>query len=377
MTEPYFHVERFRKTFLLGLVAAISIAFVLMIRPFLTPLLLAAIFTGLSFPLQRRLTGLLGGRGALAAAITIALLLLVVVAPLLSFLGIVASQASEITQSIAPWLQARIAESRAGNLGDHLPLPDFLAPYETQIYAKLGEVTSMVGQFFFKTLTAATRGTASFLLALFVMLYAMFFFLRDGRNFLNQILYYVPLHTEDELRMVGKFVSVTRATLKGSLIIGILQGTLAGGAFLVAGIPGAAFWGTLMAILSIIPGLGTALVWIPATGWLYLNDEVGAAAGLALWCLGVVGMVDNVVRPWVVGRDTQMSDLMIMLSTLGGLLFFGAPGLLVGPILAGLFVTVWEIYGEAFAAYLPEVDLHPGEADDTMAEDTMDESATP
>jgi predicted PurR-regulated permease PerM len=372
MNEPSFHVERFRKTFLLGLVAVISIAFVLMIRPFVTPLLLAAIFTGLSFPLQRRLTGLLGGRGALAAAITIALLLLVVVAPLLSFLGIVASQASEITQSITPWLQARIAESKAGNLGDHLPLPDFLAPYETQIYAKLGEVTSMVGQFFFKTLTAATRGTASFLLALFVMLYAMFFFLRDGRNFLNQILYYVPLHTEDELRMVGKFVSVTRATLKGSLIIGILQGTLAGGAFLVAGIPGAAFWGTLMAILSIIPGLGTALVWIPATGWLYLNDEVGAAAGLALWCLGVVGMVDNVVRPWVVGRDTQMSDLMIMLSTLGGLLFFGAPGLLVGPILAGLFVTVWEIYGEAFAAYLPDVDLNPD-----RAEDPQDESATP
>jgi predicted PurR-regulated permease PerM len=114
-----------------------------------------------------------------------------------------------------------------------------------------------------------------------------------------------------------------------------------------------------MAVLSIIPGLGTALVWVPAAGWLYLSDEVAAAAGLTVWCIAVVGMVDNIIRPWVVGRDTQMSDLMIMLSTLGGLLLFGAPGLIVGPILAGIFVTVWEIYGETFAAFLPDVDFHP------------------
>ncbi|MCS5636007.1 MAG: AI-2E family transporter [Myxococcota bacterium] len=363
MTEPHFHVERFRKVFLLILVVAISAGFLAMIRPFLTPLLLAAIFTGLSIPLQRRLSAMLGNRQALASALTILLLLGVVIAPLFSFLGIVASQAGEITQSISPWLQERIAASKTGGLGAQLPLPDFLAPYQTQIYAKLGELTSMVGQFFFSTVTAATRGTATFLLGLFVMLYAMFFFLRDGSQLLSQILYYIPLHTEDELRMVEKFVSVTRATLKGSLVIGILQGALAGGAFAVAGVPAAAFWGTVMAVLSIIPGLGTALIWIPAAGWLYLGNETGAAIGLSIWCIAVVGMVDNIVRPRIVGRDTQMSDLMILLSTLGGLLFFGAPGLLIGPILAGLFVTVWEIYGEAFSAYLPEVDFERGQAE--------------
>ena len=357
MSESHPQEERFRKAFLLLLVAAISLAFVMMIRPFITPLLLAAIFTGLSFPLQRRLSELIGGREALAAALTLLLLLAVVVAPLLSFLGIVASQAGEITQSIGPWLQDGIAASQTGDLGAQLPLPDFLAPYQAQIYAKMGELTSLVGQFFFNTLTAATRGTASFLLALFVMLYAMFFFLRDGHGLLAKILYYIPLHNEDELKMVERFVSVTRATLKGSLVIGVLQGALAGGALAVAGVPAAAFWGTLMAVLSIIPGLGTALVWIPAAGWLYLGGETTAAVGLTVWCIAVVGMVDNVVRPALVGRDTQMSDLMILLSSLGGLLFFGAPGLIVGPILAGLFVTVWEIYGEAFSAYLPEVSL--------------------
>lgn len=357
MTEPTLPIERFRRTFLLGLVGLITAAFVWMIRPFLTPLLLAAILTGLSYPLQQQMARFTRGRTALAAGLTILLLLLVVVGPLLAFLGVVASQAGDVTAAITPWLQEQLAASKAGNLSSRFPLPDFLAPYQTQIYAKLGEFTSLVGQFLFATVTAATRGTASFLFALFVMLYAMFFFLRDGESLLKQALYYIPLRTEDELRMVEKFVSITRATLKGSMVIGILQGTLAGCAFAISGVPAAAFWGTVMAVLSIIPGLGAALVWIPAAGWLYVSGHSGAAAGLTLWCVTVVSMVDNVVRPRVVGRDTQMSDLMIMLSTLGGLLLFGATGLLVGPILAGLFVTVWEIYGEAFASYLPEVHL--------------------
>jgi predicted PurR-regulated permease PerM len=370
MTEPHFQVERFRRAFLLILVGAISLGFLMMIRPFIMPLLLAAIFAGLSYPLQRWVSRLLGGRSALGSAMTILLLLFVVVAPLLFFLGIVAGQAGEITQSISPWLQERIAERRTAGLGAQIPLPDFLVPYQSQIFAKLGELTSVIGQYFFNSLTAATRGTAAFILSLFVMLYAMFFFFRDGRALLSRILYYVPLHTEDELRMVEKFVSITRATIKGSLVIGILQGSLAGVAFAVAGVPAAAFWGTLMAVLSIIPGLGTALIWIPAAGWLYVSGETGVAIGLSAWCVIVVGMVDNVVRPSLVGRDTQMSDLMIMLSTLGGLLFFGAPGLIIGPILAGLFVTVWEIYGEAFALYLPEADLTKArEALEAQAED--------
>ena len=111
-----------------------------------------------------------------------------------------------------------------------------------------------------------------------------------------------------------------------------------------------------MAVLSIIPGIGTALIWIPTAIWLYFNGQVSAAIGLTLWCTAIVGSVDNVLRPRLVGRDTQMSDLLIMLSTLGGLLLFGATGLVVGPIMAALFVTVWEIYGQSFADYLPEVD---------------------
>ncbi|MFP6640863.1 MAG: AI-2E family transporter, partial [Myxococcota bacterium] len=184
----------------------------------------------------------------------------------------------------------------------------------------------------------------------------MFFFLRDGQGILEKILYYIPLKSEDELRMVEKFVTVTKATLKGTLVIGIVQGALGGAAFAVIGIEGAAFWGTVMAVLSIIPGIGTALVWIPAAIWLFVNGNNTAAIGLTIWCIAVVGTVDNLLRPRLVGRDTQMSDLLIMLSTLGGLILFGGTGLVVGPIVAALFVTVWEIYGTAFSDYLPNVE---------------------
>jgi predicted PurR-regulated permease PerM len=141
------------------------------------------------------------------------------------------------------------------------------------------------------------------------------------------------------------------------LVIGAVQGGLAGLAFAVIGIQGSAFWGTVMAVLSIIPGVGTALVWVPAAIWLFANGSEGAAIGLTLWCVAVVGTVDNVLRPYLVGRDTQMSDLLIMLATLGGLFLFGAVGIIVGPLIAALFVTVWEIYGESFADYLPDVQM--------------------
>lgn len=348
--------ERFRLSFLLLLVAGISLAFLAMVWNFITPVLLAAIFTGLCRPLHKKLAEWLGGRVALASAITLILILLLIIGPTILFLGVVASQALEVTSAIRPWIQERVVETSSGQLVNPMRLPEFLAPYESQIYAKVGEVTSRVGQFLFDSLAAVTRGTVSFLFALFIMLYSMFFFLRDGQGILEKILYYIPLKSEDELRMVDKFVTVTKATLKGTLVIGIVQGTLAGAAFAVIGIEGAAFWGTVMAVLSIIPGIGTALVWVPAAIYLFANGNNTAAIGLTIWCVAVVGTVDNLLRPRLVGRDTHMSDLLIMLSTLGGLLLLGGTGLVVGPIMAALFVTVWEIYGTAFSDYLPSVE---------------------
>jgi predicted PurR-regulated permease PerM len=154
--------------------------------------------------------------------------------------------------------------------------------------------------------------------------------------------------------------SVSRATLKGTLVIGIVQGTLAGLALAAVGIKGAVFWGTVMAVLSIIPGIGTALVWAPAVIYLFLVGRTLPAVGLLLWCAIVVGTADNVLRPLLVGKDTEMPDLLVKLSTLGGLALFGAVGLVVGPVIAALFLAMWRIYSETFGEYL----LTPKDATD-------------
>jgi predicted PurR-regulated permease PerM len=159
--------------------------------------------------------------------------------------------------------------------------------------------------------------------------------------------------------MLDKFTSVTRATLKGTMLIGVIQGTLAGVAFWVVGIEGAIFWTTVMIVLSIIPAVGAALVWVPAAILLLAQGAVWRAVGLALFCGLVVGSVDNVLRPRLVGRDTKMHDLLILFSTLGGLVLFGVSGFIVGPILAALFVTVWEMFGAAFRDVLEEHQTPP------------------
>jgi predicted PurR-regulated permease PerM len=172
------------------------------------------------------------------------------------------------------------------------------------------------------------------------------------------VLAYLPLTEADKQRMVGKFVSVTRATLKGTILIGVAQGLLGGLAFWAVGIDGAIFWGTVMTVLSIIPGVGGALVWVPAAIILMTTGEVWRGIALALFCALVVGSVDNVLRPRLVGQDTKMHELLIFFSTLGGLMFFGAMGFILGPILAALFVTAWEMFGTTFRSALVE----PGSA---------------
>jgi len=147
---------------------------------------------------------------------------------------------------------------------------------------------------------------------------------------------------------------VATAVLKGSLVIGILQGGLAGAAFWVVGIPGWAFWTTVMIVLSIIPAIGSALIWIPAAIFLYSSGPIAPAILFTLWCILVVGTVDNFLRPRLVGKDTKMPDILVLISTLGGIFLFGAIGFILGPIIAALFLSVWFIYGDMFADSLGE-----------------------
>jgi predicted PurR-regulated permease PerM len=354
--DPAAGALRFRQAFLLLLVAGISLLFLRVVERFLLAVLLAAVFAAMAYPLYRWTLRLLRGRRALAAVATILLLLTVVALPLAGFLAMVAAEAVQVSEGAGAWFQqqaGRVAEIRG--LLDRIPFVGRLLPESGSVVELLREVAGRTGGALMGTVAAATRGTLAFFLQLFVMLYAMFFFLLDGPGILRKVLYYIPLDPAEEEALLERFVSVTRATLKGSLLIGAIQGGAAGVAFWVAGVPGPAFWGTVMVVLSVIPAVGAALVWVPAVVYLFLVGKVGAAIGLLAWCALVVSTLDNFLRPRLVGRDARMSDLLILLSTLGGIFLFGAVGFIVGPIVAALFVSIWHIYGETFAAWLPAV----------------------
>jgi len=339
---------------LLMLVASISAVFFTMIKSFLMTLLLAGIFSSLAQPMYQRFVRLFRGRHAPASLLTLLLIVLVIIIPLGALLGLVTGEAIKVGNGAAPWVQDKLSHpDQIITWLQNLPYYDKVAPYESDLLTKAGQMVGVVSKFLINSLSAATTGTVQFLFMLMVMLYSMYFFLIDGHKLVDLILYYLPLKDDEERRLLAKFSSVTRATLKGTAAIGALQGGLAGLAFFVVGIPSAIFWATIMVVLSIIPGIGTALVWVPAALLLISGGAVAKGIGLALFCGLIVGSVDNFLRPRIVGKDTELPDLMIFIATLGGLFMFGALGLIIGPIIAALFVTLWELYGAAFRDVLP------------------------
>ncbi len=342
--------ELYRRRFLLFLAVSVTGVFLYMIKGFLIPLVLGAVFAGLANPLYVRLLGRLPGKRSLVAALTLLILTLAIGLPLMAFLGLVAANALEIGQVAVPWVQQHASQPTLleQQLIERLPFLSHLEPYRETIVATFGKIVERAGGVLMNSLSSLTGGTAHFLLSLFILLYAMFYFFKGGAGTLDKILSYLPLPDADKRRLADRFITVSRATIKGTLVVGLVQSALGGLAFWMAGIPGVAFWSVLMFILSVLPGIGAALVWIPAAIYLLVMDRAGAAIGLTLWCAAVVGTIDNLLRPSLVGKDTQIPDLLILIGTLGGLTLFGAAGLILGPIVVALFITIWEIYGSTF-----------------------------
>ena len=347
------------KSVLVLMVIAISALFFSMIHQFLMAIFLAGLFSAMARPVYRRLKVSFKGRRHLASVTTLLLMVFVVLIPMMLLVGIIVGQAIDVGQSITPWVKQTIEQpDRISAYLQHLPFYDELVPYREIILDKAGKIVGSISKWIVGGLSQATLGTANFVFMTFVFLYTMYFFQMDGVKLIKKILYYLPLNSDDESLMMDKFTSVTRATIKGTMLIGILQGGLAGGAFAVTGIDNAVFWGTVMAVLSIIPSVGSALVWVPAVIILIMQGDVGSGVGLLIFCAVVVGGLDNVLRPILVGKDTKMHELMIFFGTLGGIMMFGISGIFIGPLIASLFVTIWELYGIAFADFLPEVYYH-------------------
>lgn len=340
--------RRSRGLLLLLLALGISALFFRMIQGFVLALLLAAVSAGLAYPMYERVLSFVKDRKSLAAGVTLLLSIVLIVGPTLGLMTIVARQAAEVSASAGGWVRQQLDhKSEWEERLESIPGVARLAPYQDEILAKVSELGGKMASFAVSGLATGARGTARFFLLLFVMLYAIFFFLKEGRSVLDRALHYVPLSEADKSLMLNTFTGVTRASLKGTGVIGIVQGALGGIAFAVAGITGPVFWGLVMAVLSIIPGIGPAVIWVPAVVFLVAEGRTGAAIGLAVWCFAVVSTVDNVLRPRLVGRDTKMPDILVLLGTLGGLAMFGPVGIIVGPIIAALFVTVWELFGSA------------------------------
>ncbi len=367
--------NRVNTVVLILIVIAISALFLTMIHQFLMAIFLAGLFSALARPLYRRLRILFRGHRHPASALTLIMMVFVVLIPLLFLIGIVVGQAIDVGQNAAPWIKRNIEqpdEITAWLQG--LPFYEYVEPYRGVILEKAGQVVNLISNWVAGGLSQVTLGTANFLFMTFVFLYTMYFLQMDGDKLVHKILYYLPLNSNDESLMLDKFTSVTRAMIKGTLLIGILQGSLAGVAFFFAGLDNAVFWGTVMAVLSIIPSIGSALVWIPAGIILIMQGNVGAGVGLLAFCGLIVGSLDNVLRPILVGKDTKMHELMIFFGTLGGILMFGIPGVLIGPVVASLFITVWELYGITFSEYLPEVHYVKQPAERVASNGSQDEN---
>lgn len=347
--------ERIRRFVLVALVGATSFLFLWMIREYLLALFVAALLAGTLHPLYLRLRARVGGRKNLAAAIILVLFSLLGLVPLAGLAALAGVQAAVLVKAAEQVARQGIEGGPLlHRLVERFPRLALLEQYQVPLFEKLGELGNKAGTAVVGAFTAAAGETLSFFLALFVMLYATFYFLVSGRQTLKKILYLSPLPTEDEDKIVGRFLSVTRATVKGTLIVGIAQGTLGGLGLWVAGFRGAVFWAVAMTVLSVIPSVGTAIVWLPAVVYLFVVGRTVAAVLLLLWCLLCVSTIDNLLRPALVGKDTKIPDLLVLVSTLGGLVAFGIAGFVIGPLIASMFVTVWEIYGEVFSDVLPE-----------------------
>ena len=336
----------FHKTFILILVISISVFFFIIIQDYILSIFLAAIFSGLLYPFYLWFLKKLKGFSFVASGIVITLVLLLIIIPSAGIISLVLNEAIDISQDLVPLVQNEIKNSSSPNhqLPDWLPFAKELEPYKSQFFIKISELASQIGKLLVANLSSFTQGTLVFFLNVFLMLYAMFFFLIQGAEILKKISYYTPLNQDEFQQMIDRGLSITRATLKGALLIGILQGSLVGLAFWFIGIKGAAFWGAISVAMSVIPSVGSAIIWMPAVAFLFFTGEVFPAIGLFIWGAGIVGTIDNLLRPYLIGKDTKMPDLLIFLSTVGGLSFFGMVGFIIGPIVAGLFLTIWEIY---------------------------------
>jgi predicted PurR-regulated permease PerM len=333
------------------LVAVTTIAFLLLIGSFLMPVFWAVVLATVFFPLQSRYVTRFGGRRSLAALATILTIIGLVVVPLLVVGVAMSREALNLHDRITSGgldLQAPVRFLK----GLTPVATDYLGGFGLDVEAWVQRLSSSavaVSQFLASSALGIGQDVLRIAALFFLMLYILFFFLRDGRRLVAMLIRVVPLQDMRERELLAKFADVSRATIKGTLVVGIVQGAIGGILFWALGIPAPVFWGTLMTMFSVLPAVGPGLIWLPAAVILMAMGHI--VKGLIVIAAGVlvIGLVDNVLRPILVGRDTQMPDYLVLLATLGGLGVFGVSGFVIGPVIAAFFLVVWEMFAQEHA----------------------------
>jgi len=342
------NIERFSFFILLALV---SIAFISLLQGFLVALFWAVAFAILFAPLADKIRDLIGPRDSLVSVATVLVVMLAVVIPLIGLGFAVAGETARMIDE----LQRNPIDftSATQTLRDYLPqVTDFAERNgfdPSGIYDSLSSAAMVSGQWVASNAVRAGTGTLNFTLSLFLMTYLLYFFLRDGTAIIDRLVQVLPLGDARERALFARFAQVVRATVKGTFIIGAVQGLIGGVTFALLGIDGAVLWGVLMALLSLLPAVGAALVWVPAAIMLFTQGDYVSGGVLVAVGVLVIGLADNLLRPLLVGRDTRMPDYLILLATLGGLGTFGVSGMVIGPLIAALFITVWEMFEASFS----------------------------
>ncbi|MDU5780812.1 MAG: AI-2E family transporter [Pantoea sp.] len=333
--------------FFIVILAIVTVAFFDVLAPYFSPILWAAILAVIFAPLKTWLRHKMGDRNGVASLVTLLIICLIVFTPL----AVIASSLVVEVNAVYLKLQSNSAQFPAvfADLLHHLPgwLRNFLSEHQmnnaAQIQQKLSTFALKGGQYMAGSVFLIGKGTFTFTVGFGVMLYLLFFLLKDGSYLVHLILEALPLSTYVKHHLFMKFAAVSRATVKGTVVVGIVQGILGGLAFWFVDIDGSLLWGALMAFLSLIPAVGSAIIWVPAAIFFFATGALWKGLFLVGFFVVIVGLVDNILRPLLVGKDTKMPDYLILIATLGGMEIYGINGFVIGPLIAALFIACWNL----------------------------------
>jgi predicted PurR-regulated permease PerM len=340
------------RAFLL-LLTAVTVAFFWVMLPYYGAVFWAVILAILFRPLESWLEVRLGRRRNLSAALTVLAVIFVAILPVTIVLVALVDQGASFAEGIqsgeiaAPESFAALFDMMPGWMKNALETAG-IDEFAT-LRGRFAEAITAASQFLASQALSVGQNTLRFVVSAGIMLYVLFFLFRDGPRIGAGIRSALPLDREVTDALVNRFGDVVRATVKGNLIIALIQGTIGGVTFWLLGIQGALLWGAIMVALSLLPAVGAAIVWVPVAVFLFLSEEYVRGVILVAVGVGVIGLVDNLLRPPLVGKGSRLPDYVVLVSTVGGLSVFGLNGFVIGPLIAALFVACWTLFRDARA----------------------------